>query len=85
MVDAGLPAVEHIVCFLRISRILAVQRGIPAPIRETRVISRRRTGSVLVVPLRVIVGSGNAVHGQIVNFLVVLQQINQHQGTFSVL
>ncbi|MNN57491.1 hypothetical protein D3C81_1724820 [compost metagenome] len=85
VIDTGLPAVEHIVSFLWISRILTVQRRIPAPVREPGVIRSRRTSRVFVITFRDVVGSGDAIHRQVMNFLVILQQIDQHQGTFCVL
>ncbi|MNI56872.1 hypothetical protein D3C73_1118990 [compost metagenome] len=79
-----LPVFKNLIRFNRIRRILAVQRGVPAPIGETGVIGCARSGRESIVANRFIMLACDAVHRQIMNFFIVLQQVDQHKRTFRV-
>ncbi|CDN42362.1 hypothetical protein BN871_BF_00120 [Paenibacillus sp. P22] len=79
VIDAGLPFLENIVRFLRIRGVAPVQLRVPAPVGEAGVVRCGGAGAVLVVAFRHIVRAADAVHREIMDFLVVLQQVDQHE------
>ncbi|MNI26722.1 hypothetical protein D3C73_804330 [compost metagenome] len=79
------PFIGQRVCFFREGIVVPVQWRVKAPVGKSGVIRVLFRVRVLVVSDRIVMNSRDAVHDQIVQLLVVLQQIDHHQCPLGIL